>query len=233
MILAKNIRFLRSKLGYSDNDFAALFDRPIEWLNHIETGKSEPSIPELAMLAKELKVSMDDLVLQDLAHLISFKSESIEMVVLDVDGVMTDGGMYYTEVGDQIKKFNTKDGRAIIRLKQIGYKTAFLSSGLAEKLINARAEVLGVDKVYVGRSNKIDILKKWCSELGLELHQIAYIGDDINDLDVIKKVGLSACPADAIIDVKREVQIILHKNGGEGCVREFVEDYLFEQHIQL
>ena len=229
MNLAKNIRFLRSKLGYSEVDFSNLFDRDMDWLNLLETGKKDPTIDELSQLAKELKVTIDDLIHQDLVQLMSLKDNSIEFVVLDVDGVMTDGGMYYTENGDQIKKFNTKDGRALFQLKKYGFKTGFLSSGITHQMIQKRAEVLGVDKVHVGRNKKIEILKKWCAELDLELNQVAYIGDDINDLDVIEHVGLSACPADAMREVKQAVQIVLHKKGGEGCVREFVEDYLFEQ----
>ena len=229
MQLAKNIRFLRNKLGFSEQDFVKLFHQNVDWLNELETGKIEPSITQLSQLSKELKVTIDDLIHKNLVQLFSLKNESIEFVVLDVDGVMTDGGMYYTENGDQIKKFNTKDGRALMRLKKYGFKTGFLSSGITHHMIQNRAEVLGVDKVHVGRDKKIDILKKWCAELSLNLSQVAYIGDDINDLDVIEHVGLSACPADAVHEVKRAVQIVLHKNGGEGCVREFVEDYLFEQ----
>ena len=228
MNLSKNIRFLRSKLGYNESDFANLFGQSEEWLNAIETGKQEPNIQQLIQLSNELKVSLDSLVNQDLVQLFTLRNSSIEFVVVDVDGVMTDGGMYYTEFGDQIKKFNTKDGRAIFQLKKYGYKTGFLSSGVTKRMIQDRAKVLGVDKVHVGKDRKLDILKKWCEDLGFELNQVAYIGDDINDLEVIEQVGLSACPADAMKQIKNSVQIVLQKKGGDGCVREFVEDYLFE-----
>ena len=228
MNLSKNIRFLRSKLGYNESDFANLFHQNVNWLNDIETGTVEPTITQLLQLSEELKVSIDALVNRDLVQLASLKNSNIEFVVLDVDGVMTDGGMYYTENGDQIKKFNTKDGRAIFQLRKYGYKTGFLSSGVTHHMIQNRAEVLGVDKVHVGKDNKLDILKEWCAELNLELNQVAYIGDDINDLEVVEQVGMTACPADAMIEIKRAVQIVLQKKGGEGCVREFVENYLFE-----
>jgi 3-deoxy-D-manno-octulosonate 8-phosphate phosphatase (KDO 8-P phosphatase) len=157
-----------------------------------------------------------------------FATQNIKFLVLDVDGVMTDGGMYYTESGDQFKKFNTKDGMAIKVVLSKGYHVAFLSSGSTEHIIQNRAETLGVERVYVGSRPKLEVLKEWCSELNLELENVAYVGDDINDLQVIEAVGFSGCPADAVEAVKLKVNVILTRNGGDACVREFVDEHLLE-----
>ncbi len=153
-------------------------------------------------------------------------NKNIKFLVLDVDGVMTDGGMYYSNSGDEFKKFNTKDGMGIkLAIKQ-GIKIGFLSNGKNDALINNRAALLGVEFVYVGFDNKMKILNEWMTQLNLEYNHIAYIGDDINDAEVISQVGLSACPADAIKSIKEKVNIILTSKGGEGCVREFIDNYL-------
>jgi 3-deoxy-D-manno-octulosonate 8-phosphate phosphatase (KDO 8-P phosphatase) len=156
-------------------------------------------------------------------------SGRVKFLVLDVDGVMTDGGMYYTEHGDEFKKFNTKDGMAIKGARKAGLQVAFLSNGSTKFIIQNRAKTLGVEKVYVGSRSKIDVLKEWCTDLGLGLEQVAYIGDDINDLEVMKAVGYSACPADAVKIIRETAQVVLTKNGGDACVREFVDEHLIEE----
>lgn len=150
----------------------------------------------------------------------------IKFLVLDVDGVLTDGGMYYTESGDQFKKFNTKDGMAIKTAQKNGLKIAFLSSGSTEHIIQNRARTLGVEYVYVGPRPKLEVLKEWCSELGITTKEVAYIGDDINDLEVLDAVGFSGCPADAVEEVKKKVSVILERKGGDACVREFADEHL-------
>ncbi|MCF8258298.1 MAG: HAD-IIIA family hydrolase [Flavobacteriales bacterium] len=148
---------------------------------------------------------------------------AIKFLVLDVDGVMTDGGMYYTEMGDQFKKFNSKDGIGIKLAIRSGVQVAFLSSGTNARIINDRAHTLGVKLVHAGPGEKLSILNGWCKELGVHLDEVAYIGDDVNDLECINAVGLSACPADAVEAVKSAVDVVLDRNGGEGCVREFID----------
>jgi len=156
----------------------------------------------------------------------SFATHNIKFLVLDVDGVMTDGGMYYTESGDQFKKFNTKDGMAIKIAQKNGLKIGFLSSGTTKHIIQNRAKTLGVEFVHVGTEPKIDILQKWCSELGITTKNVAYVGDDINDLEVLDVVGFSGCPADAIEEVKTKVNVILERKGGDACIREFYDRHL-------
>lgn len=151
----------------------------------------------------------------------------IKLLVLDVDGVMSDGGMYYTSEGKEIKKFNTKDGLAIKSLiENSKIEVAFLSSGMDDKIISHRASMLGVKRFYVGGEKKEFILKKWIKELDLEAKDVAYIGDDVNDLDAMKLCGLKACPSDASKEIKDIADVILDKKGGEACVREFIDEFL-------
>jgi len=150
----------------------------------------------------------------------------IKFLALDVDGVMTDGGMYYTESGEEIKRFDTKDGRGIIELQKNGVQVGLISSGFKSEIINGRAKTLSIKKVYVGMDAKLDIMKKWCEELSLKLDEVAYIGDDVNDRDIINVVGFSACPADGMPVIKEIVDVVLTRNGGQGCIREFIEEHL-------
>ena len=155
-------------------------------------------------------------------------THKIKFLVLDVDGVMTDGGMYYTESGDQFKKFNTKDGMAIKIALGKGLEVAFLSSGSTENIIQNRAKTLGVPRVYVGARPKLEVLNEWCKELNISTQNVAYIGDDINDLGVFDAVAFSGCPQDAVEAIKMKAHVILKKKGGDACIREFVGEHLLD-----
>ena len=157
------------------------------------------------------------------------KAKQIKLLLLDVDGVMTDGGMYFNESGDQSKKYHTHDGMAILHLTKAGFNVGIISSGFKSEMVKSRAELLGINHVYVGRDKKKDVLQQWLKELNLTYKQVAMIGDDINDLEVLKKIGLSACPSNAVDIVKESCNIVLEKRGGDGCVREFVDNYLLEE----
>lgn len=150
----------------------------------------------------------------------------IKFLGLDVDGTLTDGGMYYTEGGEEFKRFDTKDGRGIIELQKRGVKVGLLSSGFKTKIIEGRAKTLGLEKFYVGTDPKINILQQWCEEMDIDMKEVAYIGDDINDRDIINAVGFTACPADALSTIKDIVDVVLRNKGGYGCVREFIEEHL-------
>lgn len=150
----------------------------------------------------------------------------IKFLGLDVDGTLTDGGMYYTESGEEFKRFDTKDGRGIIELQKQGVKVGLLSSGFKKKIIEGRAQTLGLEKFYVGTDPKIGILQQWCNDMGIDMKEVAYIGDDINDRDIINAVGFTACPADAMPSIKTIVDVVLSNKGGYGCVREFIEEHL-------
>ncbi len=147
----------------------------------------------------------------------------IKFFATDVDGTMTDGGMYYTVSGDEFKKFNARDGMGIRLLRESGVKTAIITSENIE-IVKRRAEKLKVDFLKMGTWAKLDFIKEVCREYGFKLEEVAYIGDDINDFETLSNVGLRACPADAVDKIKSiDNIIVLSKNGGHGAVREFCE----------
>ena len=160
------------------------------------------------------------------------KLKKLKLLILDVDGVMTDAGMFFSENGDQIKKYNAKDGMAIMALKDLGVDVGIISSGFKLEMVKARAELLKIEHLYVGRDPKIDVLNAWCKKLSIDLSEVGIIGDDINDMQVMKSVGFSAAPADAVPVVKEQVDLVLQTKGGRGCVREFIDNYLLDQPLQ-
>ena len=152
--------------------------------------------------------------------------KGIRLLALDVDGTLTDGGIYISESGDEFKKFNTKDGMAIKKLVKQDFQVGFISASISEQIVYRRAKMLGVQFCYAGRKNKLEQLKSWCNEIEISLDQVAYIGDDINDIECMNAVGMAICPQDATIEVKKIAKIILSAKGGDGCVREFIDQYL-------
>lgn len=182
-----------------------------------------PSLEETVALAHGTGNSLDRLVLGQLP---GEPKRKVRLLVLDVDGVLTEGGMFVMESGDEMKKFHTRDGRGIIELQKRGTEVAILSGSLNGQAIYKRAERLGVKRVFAGRKEKTILLEGWMAELGIGYGDVAYVGDDLNDLKVIEQVGFSACPADAVELVKTRVDVVLQTRGGQGCVREFIEDYL-------
>lgn len=155
-----------------------------------------------------------------------------KLLILDVDGVLTDGGMYYSENGDEFKKFNTKDGMAIKHaVHHCGITVGFISHGKNLNIIANRAKHLGVTHVYCGKESKLEVLRDWTNALGIHFSEVAAIGDDVNDIEILKVVGFSACPADAVTAVKEICKTPLTRKGGEGCVREFVELYTNVTHV--
>tara|TARA_X000000368_G_scaffold416719_1_gene411320 strand:- start:1052 stop:1516 length:465 start_codon:yes stop_codon:yes gene_type:complete len=151
----------------------------------------------------------------------------IKLFLTDVDGVMTDSGMYYTESGDEFKKFNTKDGKAFELLRNKNIKTGIITSENTKIVLN-RAKKLKVDYLFQGAvNNKLSIIKELCQKEKININDVAYVGDDINDLELLKEVGIAACPIDAVSKIKQiEDIIILKSKGGEGVVREFVEYFI-------
>ena len=154
------------------------------------------------------------------------KASHIKFLVLDVDGTLTDGGVYIDANGVQSKKFNIKDGMGITLLRDKGIHVGVLSHSRSKTILDERARMLGIELVYSGKEPKLQVLDRWMKELAITYEQTAFIGDDINDLEVIQKVGLSACPHDAHFSVVKEVDVVLQRNGGDGCVREFIDRYL-------
>ncbi len=153
---------------------------------------------------------------------ITKKLKSIKIIATDVDGVLTDGGLYYTAEGLVMKKFNVKDGMGTRLLKEQGIKTAIITTDTSE-LIKIRAERIKVDYLFLGVWDKENKLKEICESENISLEYTAFIGDDVNDTGIIKEAGFSACPADAVDDIKNIVDIILTKKGGEGVFRELAD----------
>ncbi|MCA1957244.1 MAG: HAD hydrolase family protein [Nitrospira sp.] len=152
----------------------------------------------------------------------------IRLFATDVDGVLTDAGMYYSESGDEWKKFNTRDGMGIKLLQKAGLITAIVTQERT-KLVARRAEKLAISEVHQGVMDKLSVICDIASRYGLALDQVAYIGDDVNDLEALKAVGFSASPADGMPQVLQAVDYVCRKKGGEGAVREVVEMILEAQ----
>lgn len=184
--------------------------------------------------ATEIDEPDDWIILENLMrkHLLS-KRESpekkIKLFLSDVDGTLTDGGMYYSENGDELKKFNTRDGMGFQLLREVRIKTGIITSENT-KLVKKRAKKLKVDYLFQGKRDggKLAAAQEICNQLGITLNDVAYIGDDINCRELLENVGWAACPADACDEVKNIPKIqVMNRKGGEGCVREFVEKIIF------
>lgn len=157
------------------------------------------------------------------------KNKEIKFLVLDVDGTLTDGGIYLSESGEEMKKFNTKDGRGIMELMKTGVEVGFISAAVSSKIIKHRASMLKVKYFYAGNGDKVEVLSQWLDELDLSFSEVAFIGDDINDAKIMDRVGLSAAPSDALGELKNIANIVLEKKGGQGCVREFIDRVFAER----
>lgn len=156
--------------------------------------------------------------------------KKVKLFISDVDGVLTDAGMYYTEEGDELKKFNTTDGMAFQLLREYNVKTAIITSEKTS-MVERRACKMKVDYLFQGVRDKISIAKRICMEQGLAFDEVAYIGDDINDISLLSFAGIAACPGNAVKKVKSLPGILeLRSEGGSGAVREFVE-YLIEKSL--
>ncbi len=153
------------------------------------------------------------------------KCKMIKIVITDVDGVLTDGSMYYTKNGDYMRRFNTKDGMGVELLKNKNIKTIFLSREKSP-IVKKRAEKLKVAKSYLGIKDKVLILPQICKEFDVKPSEIAYIGDDVNDLEIMKKIGFSACPKDSVIQIRKIVNYICSSNGGHGAFRELADNII-------
>lgn len=152
---------------------------------------------------------------------------SIELVVLDVDGTMTDSRITYSEEGDEIKSFNVKDGLAIASWRRLGKQVAIIT-GRSSHIVARRAKELHIEHFYQGIHNKKEVLESLLEKLDLSMENVAAIGDDLNDLQMLKAAQLSFVPRDASAYVDKIADVILTKKGGDGAVREMIE-YLIEK----
>jgi 3-deoxy-D-manno-octulosonate 8-phosphate phosphatase (KDO 8-P phosphatase) len=153
------------------------------------------------------------------------RCRALKLILTDVDGVMTDGTVFLLPDGQEAKPFHIRDGLAIVLAHQAGLRTGLLSGRRSESL-GRRAAELGMSVVRQGIRDKGAALQEILAEQGLSAREVAYIGDDLNDLPVMREVALSAAPADAPLDVKAQAFMVMEAPGGRGCLREFVEAIL-------
>ena len=166
--------------------------------------------------------------MRELTDALRSKIREIKLVAMDVDGVLTDGGMYYSESGDELKKFQARDGMGIKLLQGVGIITAFVTSEKTN-LVLRRGDRLKVPEIHQGTFEKKNVLEELCAKYDLTMQQVAFIGDDVNDLDALQHVGFSVAPADAVAAVMDVVDYICERNGGAGAVREMSDLIL---HVQ-
>lgn len=195
---------ISGRIGFVEMDEAAYheIDEPADW----------PVIEELLKCRKRES---------------SRRLFSPQYVVIDCDGTLTDGGMYYTSDGEAMKKFNTRDAVGLRLLQQAGIPVAIMS-GENSPIVTARASKIGITDVFIGIEDKTQELRRFANEKDVPLSSIAFIGDDINDLGVMGTVGFSACPSDAASEIRDIVDYVSPLPGGRGAVRNIV-GYLLDR----
>lgn len=145
-----------------------------------------------------------------------------KLILTDIDGVWTDGGMYYDCSNTELKKFNTYDSAGVLFSHKLNIPVGIIT-GENSQIVQRRANKLNVDYCFLGVKDKVQVAKQLCKQLGISIKDVAYIGDDINDIQLLKLVGMSGVPSSAPIYIKEIANISLTKKGGEGAFREFVE----------
>ena len=158
-------------------------------------------------------------------ELLARRCRALKLLLTDVDGVMTDGTVLLLPDGREAKSFHVRDGLGIVLAHAAGLKTG-LVSGRSAEVVTERAQELRMAVVRQGVRDKGEVLKEILSEQTLEAHEVAYIGDDLNDLPIMAEVGLTAAPRDAVFEVRTEAFMVLEAAGGQGCLREFIEAIL-------
>jgi YrbI family 3-deoxy-D-manno-octulosonate 8-phosphate phosphatase len=164
------------------------------------------------------KIRMDKEKLEEFI----IKASKIKLIAIGVDGVLTDAGMYFSPDGDIIRKFNRRDGMGIQILKTSGIKTAVISS-VESTMVDCWCKMFHVDYIRLGCSNKFHEIEKLQIKLGIEMDDIAYIADDIDEIDILRKVGVGVTVQDGMSVNKRSSVYITKRKGGEGAVREVIE----------
>ena len=150
------------------------------------------------------------------------KFRNIRLLAMDIDGVLTDGGVYILESGQEFRRFDIKDGLGIKQVMEKGIQVVWISAGVCKAALH-RANKLGVSEVHLGVSDKRQCLEKICSEKDIPMDRVAYIGDDLTDLDVIEQVGLPCAPINAIEKVRQAVCYVTQAQGGHSAVREICD----------
>mgnify|MGYP006193225829 FL=1 len=160
------------------------------------------------------------------------KASKIKVVLTDVDGVLTDSGMYYSNKGDIMKKFHTRDGMGVTLLRKNSIPSVIVTKEKNE-IIKQWSKKMKIDKLLMGVIKKEAVLEKICKDYGIKSSEICYIGDDVNDLELLKLVGFSATPSDGIIEAQKICDYICKNNGGNGVFREVANMILLSQKVKL
>jgi 3-deoxy-D-manno-octulosonate 8-phosphate phosphatase (KDO 8-P phosphatase) len=150
------------------------------------------------------------------------RAARVRLLVFDVDGVLTDGGLYYGDAGEAMKRFDVKDGHALVLARLVGLPAAILTARRSN-IVDVRGRELGLAAILQGKKEKGPALDELLTQLSIPAESCAYMGDDLNDLGPMSRVGLSACPADAVPEVRQEVHFVAQSRGGHGAARELVE----------
>lgn len=167
---------------------------------------------------------------KSMATSIQEKASKIKFIALDVDGTMTDGGIFVMPDGTQIKRFFSRDGEGIFRAKKAGIEVGIISAaGMAKDIIMQRAKIFGLSYVHAERSDKVVVAERWAKEMGISSDEVAYMGDDIPDAKVMEWSGLSACPPSSHKTVLEVADIVTENKAGYGAVREFIDAILDAQ----
>jgi 3-deoxy-D-manno-octulosonate 8-phosphate phosphatase (KDO 8-P phosphatase) len=153
-----------------------------------------------------------------------------KLVITDIDGVWTDGGMYYDQTGNEWKKFNTADSAGVLFCRQLGIKVAIIT-GETTEIVARRAAKLRIDYLFQGVRDKVTVANGLIAELGITMEEVAYIGDDLGDMNLLEKVGLAGAPANAPMYVREKVAFVTTLKGGDGAFREFVELILHREGV--
>ena len=148
-----------------------------------------------------------------------------KLVITDIDGVWTDGGMYYDNKGNELKKFNTSDSAGVLFLKKLNIPLAIIT-GENTRIVEYRAKKLKIEYLHQGIKNKLSVALELCDTLNIQMSEVAFIGDDISDIELLKSVGFSAAPFNAPDYIKNIANYTTSKKGGEGAFREFIEHLL-------
>lgn len=158
------------------------------------------------------------------------KAKKIKLLAFDVDGVMTDGSVTYDENGTEYKTFNVKDGHGLVRMRESGFITAIITAR-NNGTVKHRADNLKITELYQGQKYKLPALEEIMKKYNLDYENVSYMGDDLPDLCILEKVGLSCCPNDAVLEVKNTCDFVSSKDGGRGAVRELCDFILDAQGI--
>jgi YrbI family 3-deoxy-D-manno-octulosonate 8-phosphate phosphatase len=223
-----NLAFLLETRGISPEQLQQKTGFHAQNLSYFTLNHMVPSLEDALFFADFFDITLDRLARVPMREWYEKAvKKDVQLILFDVDGTLSDGGMYYSENGDYAKKFDVKDGIVVSRLaKRHQVQFGLVSATSNVQILKSRAADLGIQHVYAGKEPKVQVVSRWLEEMGLTFEQVAYVGDDLNDLDMIRAVGVSACPADACWQVKNAAHVVLTKPGGKGCIREFLEEVL-------